>query len=698
MQPRPVRAVATMAALATLTAGPFVVGTAATAYAQNTVTTQDYLIGNGPVSDATAVAQPNTAGDTANYTIGFVTPSALSGGTATVTLTDPSNSTIFPSNRTSYFVIDNSSAAGDQRVSGASLADNGHSVTLQLTSDVGAGSSLSLYIVGATNPGAAGQYSLDVSTSANPVPEGTADYQVVAAASAPAFAPVAAPPLAGSAATYTVGAFKASAALKPGSWVKISSSAGSGTTDNVRFPTVAGDYKVNDLTTTSSSAAPAAVNVYGAGAGRSGQAVYIKLADAIAAGDELSLTVSGVQNPSGTQTDTVTAAAPDNGAAFSADLVIGTSVINPTISLSQASAGASGVEYTIGFKSLSAISAGGSVTLTAPAGTSFGSAAVTLLDVSNSAVSANIPASAVKATSAGSSTTANELSFTVPNAIAAGDELILEIDGATNPPAGNYGGPTGDFTIATAGDIIPTTVPSYSVTAAPAPMLATIEISTTAPGATADYNIGDLKATSAFTAGSSTIELHGPSGTVLPGSTSGYDIADLTNKAASANPSAISGGGTADVTLTVASDIASGDFVEIVANDVTNPASGSYSMAVLGNLQAAVPPAPVPPVPPKPVHHPVPAWPRYLTSGSLLRVGHRWYVVVARSVRPVTEARILVAYRVRSGHHVRIEVHWSYRVHMGAPMGRHLIEFRFPPGRWVRWNGHLYHLASLSQV
>ena len=97
------------AALTGLLAGPLIAVDGGAAVAQGTVTTQGYTIGNGSVSGATASAQPDTAGATADYTVGLTTPSALTKGSSTVTLSAPNGRTTFPAPSTDYFVVDNSS-------------------------------------------------------------------------------------------------------------------------------------------------------------------------------------------------------------------------------------------------------------------------------------------------------------------------------------------------------------------------------------------------------------------------------------------------------------------------------------------------------------------------------------------------------------------------------------------------------------
>lgn len=591
------RAALGAAALSGLLAAPLVAAGAGIAVAQGTVTTQGYIIGNGSVSGATASAQPDTAGATADYTVGFTTPSALTKGSSTVTLSAPNGQTTFPSSSTDYFVVDNSSPSGSQPVASTSLGTGGHSVVIGLSASLAAKSSLSVYIQGVTNPATPGPYSLDISTSANPSPASTATYQIVAASLPPAFNPASAPPLAGGLATYTIGAFKAAAALAAGTSITLTSAAGTGPTDNVAFPAAASAYKVTDLTTNSSSA-PQAVSVAGLSAGRSGETVTLDLAAAVAAGDELSVSVSGARNPSSTQTDTVSAAAPATATPVSASLGIGTSVTNPTVSLSQSTAGVSGVEYTIGFTPFSALSAGATVTLVAPPGTSFSGSSVTVLDATHASASANVSPGSVRASVAGSSSTQNEITFSLPNAIAAGDSLVVDISGVANPPAGDYGGSAGNFSVATSADSIPVSVPAYVISAAPAPALASIELSSTTPGASAQYSVGELRAAGALAAGSATIQLKGPLGTVFPGALGDYSLIDLTHGLYSSHPTSISGAGTNDVVLTLGANIPAGDFLEVLAYSVVNPPPGDYSLSLTGDIQAGVPPTPPAPVPP----------------------------------------------------------------------------------------------------
>jgi len=598
MKIKSLSAVASASALGALALVPMAAQGAAPAAAQAIVTTQKYTIGNGSVTGATAVPQPDTAGAKANYTVGFTTPSELAAGSATITLSSPDSAVTFPSAANDYFVVDNSHPSADQAVSTLTLGSNGHSVTLGVATTVPLGSSLSVYVIGATNPSTPGSYSLEVATSANPVPAATAPFSIVAAASAPTFSPTASPASVGGVSTYTIGTFQAAAAVPAGGTIAVTSSAASGTSDNVGFPTSPAYYSVRDLTT-GTSAVPLGVSVTPAPAGQTGQTVTITVGAAIAAGDELSVTITGVRNPTSTQTDQISAAAPADATPATAELQIGTAVSNPTISLSETGAGATGVEYIVGFRPTTSLPSGGTVTVVAPAGTSFSGASVTVVDQTHPASSANVPSSALKVSAAPGSSSANELTFSVPQPLDAGDTVFVEISGATNPPAGTYGGTAGNFTVSTSADVVPAPVPSYVVSTAAAPVLATVEVNPSAPGAVAEYTIGDLRATATLPGGSATIVLDAPDGTVLPSATSDYTVADLTDGAGTAHPVSVAGGGTPSVTLRLGASVYAGNYLEIVVAGAVNPPAGTYQMTLTGDLTAAVAPPSAPPVPPK---------------------------------------------------------------------------------------------------
>ena len=69
----------------------------------------------------------------------------------------------------------------------------------------------------------------------------------------------------------------------------------------------------------------------------------------------------------------------------------------------------------------------------------------------------------------------------------------------------------------------------------------------------------DARASAPIVAGSSTIELRAPSGTVLPATSSAYLVSDVTNRALSFVPTVLSGANSNDVVLLVNRSIPSGE-------------------------------------------------------------------------------------------------------------------------------------------
>ncbi len=587
-----------VAAVAALAVGPLVVAASGTASAQAIVTSQSYVIGAGSVSSATVVAQPDTAGATADYTIGFVTPSQLVGGSATVTLSSASNGPVFPGSVADYFILDSTNNSSAQPAASVTLASGGHGVVLGLSSTIGAGDTLDVYVIGATNPASAGSYTLGVSTSASPSAAASASYQVVAANVVPTFNPTATPPEVGQTATYSIGAFKASAAVNAGGTIQVVSAGPAGTSDNVGFPTSAVAYKVEDATT-GTTVPVISIVLGGAGGGQSGESVTLQLGAPVPAGDVLSVTATGVTNPSTAQADQISVSAPTGAAATTGTLAIGTPVTGTSLSLSSSAAGATGVEYSVGFRATSQLNAGGTIVVVAPSGTSFAGAGVTLVDSTHLGASASVPPGSVLVSTAPGATSANRLQVTVPSTISAGDQVFVEVSGVTNPGTGTYGGGVGDFTVATSADSVAAEVPSYGVgTGVVTSTGAKVSVTPTTPGTAAQYTVTDIKATAQLAPGA-TIELQAPAGTIFPSYVGDYTVADASTGAAGTPPATVTGGGTSDVTLTLATTVPGGDFLSVGVASVLNPPSGTYQMSVVGDLQAGVAPtSPPPPVAP----------------------------------------------------------------------------------------------------
>lgn len=266
----------------------------------------------------------------------------------------------------------------------------------------------------------------------------------------------------------------------------------------------------------------------------------------------------------------------------------GTAVTGATLQVSQPQAGM-GAQYIIGFQPKTPLNGGDTVTITAPPGTDLSDAAVQFTDATANSSAGVGPAAVRSATTSGA--VPNQLVIAVPAAVPAGDQVYLQLTGVVNPVLGGYGGSAGNFTISTARDTAAVELPSYQVTASASPAMASVEISTPTPGASATYWVGDLQANAAMAAGA-TLELKGPTGTVFPSGASSYSITDAASSSPIV-PTAVSGGGSSDVVLKLPAGIANGDYLTLMASGVTNPSTaGTYSMSVLGDVSAAVPPAP----------------------------------------------------------------------------------------------------------
>ena len=280
----------TLAAVTLVTALPAVTLGVGTAAAQDVVATQVYTVASVAATSPVATPQPSSPGASSTYTVSFTTATPLSAGVGTITLTDPSGSTIFPSSTGDYLVVDSSSSMGPQAVSSADLANGGSSVTLGLSGSAAAGDFLTVYIIGATNPTNAGSYSLDVSTSESPTVATTLGYQIAAATANNVTAGEAtielSSPSPSTATVYSIGGIEANAALAEGS-ATLELSGPPGTV----FPSTAADYDIIDLSTTSAAAQPSSV------AGGGTDDVVLTLGANVSSGDLIDILASGVVNP-----------------------------------------------------------------------------------------------------------------------------------------------------------------------------------------------------------------------------------------------------------------------------------------------------------------------------------------------------------------------------------------------------------------
>jgi hypothetical protein len=173
-----------------------------------------------------------------------------------------------------------------------------------------------------------------------------------------------------------------------------------------------------------------------------------------------------------------------------------------------------------------------------------------------------------------------------------GDLVTLVLANVTNPPAGTVS----DFAVATSSDTVPARSAPYPVQALALPGLTTT-VSPSTTGAIATYTVSGLVATSPMAGGSATLTLEGPSGTVFPDNASYYSIEDLARPSGSGTAAAlVSGGGTNTVTIVPSRDLAAGDILALVVEDVVNPMSAGhdYTVTVLGPVTSSHPLPPFP--------------------------------------------------------------------------------------------------------
>ncbi|MGO9750197.1 MAG: beta strand repeat-containing protein [Solirubrobacteraceae bacterium] len=255
------------------------------------------------MSGASVSLSPSTAAASAQYTIGFSVATALTGGSDTITIDASSGApgTVFPSNANEYVVSDLSNPSSSGTVSNSPTISNaGATVTIVVPSNIAGGDAISLVITGVTNPASAStSATLAVSTSQDGTPAASAHYAITSSgAGAVSVSP--SPSTAGATSQYTIG-FLTAAALSGGTdTITIDASGGAPSTV---FPSEAGDYLINDLTDSAGSGTVSNSPTFTNGA----ETVTVVVPSNIAAGDAVSLVITGVTNPASASPSTTLA-------------------------------------------------------------------------------------------------------------------------------------------------------------------------------------------------------------------------------------------------------------------------------------------------------------------------------------------------------------------------------------------------------
>ncbi|MHB8451601.1 MAG: beta strand repeat-containing protein [Mycobacteriales bacterium] len=516
----------------------------------------------GPV---TTDVTPNTAAASATYTVGFTTSSsgALPAGTGTVTLTGPVG-TAFPTRASSYQV--NATPVSAVSVSGSA-------VTITSPVSVAASTGVSVSVLGVTNP-APGTDNLVVTTSADTAPAAGPAYPIEAVSTPQtAVANVSATPslvTAGAAlVTYSVG-FDTSASGALGAGTGTITLAGP---PGMRFTSTASDYTVNGTAPlkavlsnylgtvtltlgTASVAASSGVTVVAKDASNAPLPGYFTFGVSTSAdADPAASTVFSLYPPP-------------------------TAVSSLTVTVDPAVAGQQAT-YNIGFDTSDqgALAAGGTVTVSAPAGTAFPAAAS---DYSLDGVAATSVAPA--STTGG---TANQVTITVGAAVPAQSAVALVVDSVGNPPAGSNDA----LTLATSSDTVGVRSGPYTIAGAPPGTVTNLAVNAGSPtaGQLSTYTVGfatssagalagpPLSAVSGGSLSGDTVTLAAPVGTSFSTKQYSYRINGAEPSAISLSPS----GASVTLTLDYGQTIGDSSPVTVLCYVTGNPATpGYYTLSV----------------------------------------------------------------------------------------------------------------------
>ena len=237
----------------------------------------------GSVTALSVAPSTLVAGASATYSVGFTASDAAASG-GDIYLTEEAGPTNF-SSVTGIEVID--TTQNWRFVATGSTLTNG-TATIPLADSINAGDSISLLVVGVTNPTSAGTIGdFSVTTSGDAVATNAPAYAIVANASSGVVVTVN-PVTTATVATYTIANVRASATLTGGTST-IRLQAPSGTV----FPNNSAYYSITDSTTSSGSGTVSAA-ITGGGTNNA----TFTVPNTINSGDMLTLTAADVVNPS----------------------------------------------------------------------------------------------------------------------------------------------------------------------------------------------------------------------------------------------------------------------------------------------------------------------------------------------------------------------------------------------------------------
>jgi len=323
------------------------------------------------------------------------------------------------------------------------------------------------------------------------------------------------------------------------------------------FPSSA--VTLDDLTTR-----PGSGSIAGPISGSGTNAVTYRVGADLRPGDLISLKIPGVVNPAVGAATLQVQTSSDTTAAASA----GYSLVAPTpvtvLGLARTSQVASAAAVTWSTTATLSptgdlVGAKGTITLNAPAGTVFTSSAATVNDLTTRSGSglAGAPVAGVNT---------NVATYRVPAEIRPGDTITVVVPGVTNPAAAG-----GTLTVSTTSDA-PGSIP---VTQAWAPANPKVSLSSTAVGANHVQASTSfvVPGTGSLAAGTGTITLDAPAGSVF--SDRDAHLVDSTTPSGTNDADLVSGQGGDVAVFRVRNNVAAGDTVTLVTDDMTNPTAAS---------------------------------------------------------------------------------------------------------------------------
>ena len=531
-----------------------------------------YTIGTPSSGVTSLVASPDSLkqGEAASFQLKFKAGAALSGSHSSWVSVAPSEA--LGATPTKVQLIGGSCLqAGTSGAAGSGAATtSGVTIDLSSSCTIGSGDQVEVDFT-ASAPSTTGSFTFNVTTSNNET--AAVSNTVVVRNVGPTLSALSY--FFGDNTTYTVSDVPVASVSSNGNTITLKPVATAGS-DVMALDGAAGGYGVSVTPSGGGTATTDAVQK----AARSGSNAILTLATALTNGETLDLTANGT-NPTSSSTSVSDALSvqPGNGTAEQTNAItFGHSVTGVTVSSSTPIPRAPAT-YTVAFKATSAVASGGSITLSEQAGpTNFsGASGVLITDVTQK----------WHYVATGTTLKSGNAQVPVPGNIKAGDLVTLTLLNVANPRAETIG----DFAVTTSADVVPAYAAPYSIGVAVNPGVV-VSVNPSSTGALAGYVISNLRASTALSAGTSTITVHGPKGTVFPGLAGDYAFQDSTRSSGTGTVKTIvSGGGTSNVQLDVPTNIAAGDTLSITIQDAINPgtSSSNYAIDIVGGVVGPTP-------------------------------------------------------------------------------------------------------------